>query len=80
MYKRQDNASGKLSDERFDMMSQSYDAEQKLSLIHICRMKANNELRYHIAAYTSTKNVAQQLKTAKRPAVFEEQHLSLIHI
>ena len=38
------------------------------------RMKANKELRYHIAAYTSTKNVAQQLKTAKRPAVFEEQH------
>ena len=38
------------------------------------RMKANNELRYHIAAYTSTKNIAQQLKTAKRPAVFEEQH------
>ena len=38
------------------------------------RMKANNELRYHIAAYTSTKNVAQQLKTAKQPATFEEQH------
>ena len=38
------------------------------------RMKANNELRYHIAAYTSTKNVAQQFKTAKRPAAFEEQH------
>ena len=38
------------------------------------RMKTNNELRYHIAAYTSTKNVAQQLKTAKRPAAFEEQH------
>ena len=38
------------------------------------RMKANNELRYHIAAYTSTKTIAQQLKTAKRPAVFEEQH------
>ncbi len=38
------------------------------------RMKANKELRYHVAAYTSTKNVAQQLKTAKRPAVFEEQH------
>ena len=39
-----------------------------------CRIKANKELRYHIAAYTSTKNVAQQLKTAKRPAAFEEQH------
>ena len=38
------------------------------------RMKANKELRYHVATYTSTKNVAQQLKTAKRPAVFEEQH------
>ena len=38
------------------------------------RMKANKELRYHIAAYTSTKSVAQRLKTAKRPAAFEEQH------
>ena len=38
------------------------------------RMKTDNELRYHVAAYTSTKNVAQQFKTAKRPAVFEEQH------
>ena len=38
------------------------------------RMKANKELRYQVAAYTSTKNVAQQLKTAKRPAAFEEQH------
>ena len=38
------------------------------------RMKANNELRYHVAAYTNTKSVAQQLKTAKRPAAFEEQH------
>ena len=38
------------------------------------RMKANKELRYHVAAYASTKSVAQQLKTAKRPAVFEEQH------
>ena len=38
------------------------------------RMKANNELRYHVAAYTNTKNIAQQLKAAKRPAAFEEQH------
>ena len=42
------------------------------------RMKFNKELRYHIAAYTSTKNVAQQLKTAKRPAAFEEQHMSML--
>ena len=38
------------------------------------RMKANKELRYHVAAYANTKSVAQQLKTAKRPAAFEEQH------
>ena len=38
------------------------------------RMKANNKLRYHVAAYASTKNIAQQLKAAKRPAAFEEQH------
>ena len=38
------------------------------------RMKTNKELRYHVAAYTSTKSIAQQLKTAKRPVAFEEQH------
>ena len=38
------------------------------------RTKANKELRYHVAAYASTKNIAQQLKTAKRLAAFEEQH------
>ena len=38
------------------------------------RMKTNKELRYHIAAYASTKNIAQQLKAAKRPVAFEEQH------
>ena len=38
------------------------------------RMKANKELRYHVAAYASTKNIVQQFNTAKRPAAFEEQH------
>ena len=38
------------------------------------RMKANKELRYHVAAYASTKNIAQQFNTAKRPAAFEEQN------
>ena len=38
------------------------------------RMKASKELRYHVAAYTSTKTIAQQLKTAKQPVAFEEQH------
>ena len=39
------------------------------------RMKTNNALRYHVAAYASTKTIAQQLKTANPPpAAFEEQH------
>ena len=38
------------------------------------RMKANKELRYNVAVYTNTKKAAQQLKTAKQPAVFENQH------
>ena len=38
------------------------------------RMKANRELRYNIAVYTNTKKAAQQLKTAKNPAAFENQH------
>ena len=38
------------------------------------RMTANNALRYHIAAYTSTKSIAQQFNTATRPGAFEEQH------
>ena len=38
------------------------------------RMKVNKELRYQVAAYASTKSVAQRLKAAKRPAAFEEQH------
>ena len=38
------------------------------------RMKTNKELRYHVAAYTSTKKIAQQSKAAKRPVAFEEQH------
>ena len=38
------------------------------------RMKFNKELRYHVAAYASTKDIAQQLKIANRPAAFEVQH------
>ena len=37
-------------------------------------MKFNKDLRYHVAAYTSTKGIIQQFNTAKRPAAFEEQH------
>ena len=35
---------------------------------------SNLKLAEQMAAYTNTKSVAQQLKAAKRPAAFEEQH------
>ena len=38
------------------------------------RIKANRELRYNVAVYTNTKAVAQQLKTAKQPTAFKNQH------
>ena len=38
------------------------------------RMKANKELRYNVAVYTNTKKAVQQLKTAKQPTAFENQH------
>ena len=38
------------------------------------RMKANRELRYNVAVYTNAKGIAQQLKTAKQPAAFENQY------
>ena len=31
------------------------------------RMKANKDLRYHVVAYTSTKNIAQQFKSCQIP-------------
>ena len=37
-------------------------------------MKTNKELRNNVAVYSNTKKAAQQLKTAKQPAVFENQH------
>ena len=35
---------------------------------------SNLKLAEQMAAYASTKNIAQQLKAAKQPTAFEEQH------
>ena len=61
-------------DRRIEELQSQYDHAKEVVLDLDARMKTDNELRYHVAAYTSTKNVAHQFKTAKRPAVFEEQH------
>src|SRR5699024_10840226 len=38
------------------------------------RIKANQELSRHVLAYVQNKKLAQQIKTAKNPEVFREQH------
>ena len=38
------------------------------------RIKANQELRRHILAYVQNKKIVQQVKTAKNPETFREQH------
>ena len=38
------------------------------------RIESQQRAALSVAAYTNTKNIAQQLKAAKRPAAFEEQH------
>ena len=65
----------KLETKYHDSLAVVKDLEGRMK---VNRMKVNKELRYHIAAYTNTKNIAQQLKTAKRPAAFEEQHRAAV--
>ena len=38
------------------------------------RIKVNQELRRHVLAYVQNKKIAQQVKTAKSPEAFREQH------
>lgn len=38
------------------------------------RIKANRELSRHVTAYLQNRKFAQQVKTAKNPEVFREQH------
>ena len=56
-----------------ELETKYHDALAVVKDLETC-MADNKTLRRHAAAYTSTKNIAQQFKTAKRPAAFEEQH------
>ena len=38
------------------------------------RIKSNRELSHHVSAYLQNRKFAQQVKTAKKPEVFREQH------
>ena len=61
-------------DRRIEELQSQYDHAKEVVLDLDARMKSTRKLLEQVAAYNNTKNIAQQLKTAKRPAVFEEQH------
>ena len=61
-------------DRRIEELQSQYDHAKEVVLDLDARMKSTRKLLEQVAAYTSTKNITQQLKTAKRPAAFEEQH------
>ena len=61
-------------DRRIEELQSQYDHAKEVVLDLDARMKSTRKLLEQVAAYNNTKNIAQQLKTTKRPAVFEEQH------
>ena len=61
-------------DRRIEELQSQYDHAKEVVLDLDARMKSTRKLLEQVAAYNNTKNIAQQLKTVKRPAVFEEQH------
>ena len=60
--------------QRIEELQSQYDHAKEVVLDLDARMKSTRKLLEQVAAYNNTKNIAQQLKTAKRPAVFEEQN------
>ena len=61
-------------DRRIEELQSQYDHAKEVVLDLDVRMKSTRKLLEQVAAYNNTKNIAQQLKAAKRPAAFEEQH------
>ena len=61
-------------DRRIEELQSQYDHAKEVVLDLDARMKSTRKLLEQVAAYNNTKNIAQQLKTANRPAAFEEQN------
>ena len=61
-------------DRRIEELQTQYDSAKEVVLDLDARMKSTRKLLEQVAAYNNTKKISQQLKAAKRPAAFEEQH------
>ncbi|WP_242699613.1 relaxase/mobilization nuclease domain-containing protein [Faecalibacterium sp. Marseille-P9590] len=65
---------GAALNQRIEELQTQYDSAKKVVLDLDARMKSTCKLLEQVAAYNNTKKIAQQLKAAKRPTAFEEQH------
>ena len=61
-------------DRRIEELQTQYDSAKEVVLDLDARMKSTRKLLEQVAAYNNTKKISQQLKAAKRPVAFEEQH------
>ena len=61
-------------DTRVKELAEKYGEAHKVVKDLENRIKANQELSRHVLAYVQNKKLAQQIKTAKNPEVFREQH------
>ena len=70
----EDNASGKLSDERFDMMSQTYEAEQKELEAEVIRLQKEIEVQE-----TQIQNIEKFIQKAGQHVGIEELTPYVLH-
>ncbi len=70
----EDNASGKLSDERFDMMSQTYEAEQKELEAEVVRLQKEIEVQE-----TQIQNIEKFIQKAGQHVGIEELTPYVLH-
>ena len=61
-------------DARVKELAEKYGEAHKVVKDLEDRIKANRELSRHALAYVQNKRIAQQVKTAKNPETFREQH------
>ena len=74
LFTRYNLNSEKELDARVKELAEKYDEAHKVVKDLENRIKANRELSRHVTAYLQNRKYAQQVKTAKDPEAFREQH------
>lgn len=74
LFTRYNLNSEKELDARVKELAEKYSEAHKVVKDLEDRIKANRELSRHALAYVQNKKIVQQVKTAKNPETFREQH------